>query len=148
MNFPIKSTNVKSHCVILALTIENKYSRELYARKYYRVIYKDNSEFVFLTTSEPSSQFENQFLDEDFTIIKNFKDMMDNFENQELKWCGIDTSFNSLPKYIYYDIITIDNSIKPLILDHLKDSIIGYTEIDFTKHEQIQLNKWMTAIGT
>jgi hypothetical protein len=147
MNFPIvKTSKLKSHNIILALSIEDKDRGDIYGRKYYRAIYEDNSECVFLTTNEPDSQFDNRFLDEDFTLVKNFKEMMKDFENTELIGLAIDAGFNSPPKYIYYDIITIDNSLKSIVLEHLKDTICGYTELDFTKLERIQLNKWIRKL--
>jgi DNA modification methylase len=147
MKFPIiNQSKVKYQIVIMALVIESQIDGQIYGRKYYRVIFEDNSECVFLTTNEPDSRFENRFIDEDFTLVSNFKEMMNEFENTELVGLAFDAGFISPPKYIYYDIITMDNSLKPQILEHLMHGISGYTELDFTKHEQVQINKWIVVL--
>lgn len=147
MNFPItKTLKVKSYTIILALSIEDKIRSEIYGRKYYRVLYEDNSEYIFLTTNEPDYQYNTRFIDVDFSLVINFENMVEDFEKTELIGLVIDAGFNSPPKYIYYDIITIDKSLKPKLLEHLKNGISGYTELDHTRPEQNQLNKWVTAL--
>ena len=69
--------------------------------------------------------------------------MLADFEKTELIGLDIEVGLNSLPKYIYYDIITIDELIKPVILAHLKESISGYTDIDYNDNEKKQLKLWL-----
>jgi len=134
--------------MLMALSIETDFGGQVYGRKYYLVVYEDNSELIFLTTNEPDLECNEQALDEEFCLVKNFKEMLDDFEKTALIGLAIDAGFISLPKYIYYDIITIDKSINSFILAHLKESISGYTDIDFTKKEHKQIEIWVEYLST
>jgi len=148
MLFPkVNQSKVKYHTVLMALSIESEYGSQLYGRKYYFVKYEDNSELIFFTTNEPDSDFDENPLDEVFILVQNFEEMMNNFENTEIIGLAIDTKFNSPPKFIYYDIITIDDSIKPLILEHLKEKISGFTELDFNMKEKKQIKIWLDYLS-
>ena len=148
MVFPlIKKSKVVYHTMLMALSIETDFGGQVYGRKYYSVIYEDHSELIFLTTNEPDSECNEQPLDEEFSLVMNFKEMLDDFEKSALNGLAFDAGFNSLPKYIYYNIITIDDSIKPFILEHLKDRMIGYSDIDYNDHEKKQLNVWLEYLS-
>jgi hypothetical protein len=147
MNFPlVKLSKIKSHAVILALVIEDTERNDTYIRKYYSVIYEDNSECTFLTTNEPDSQFESRYLDEDFILVLNYDDLISDFEKTEIIGLAIDAGFNSIPKYVYYDIVFIEDELKQIFLEHLSDQISGYIDTDFTKLERVQLKKWFVFL--
>jgi len=148
MLFPLKNkSKVKYHTMLMALSIETDFGGQVYGRKYYLVVYEDNSELIFLTTNEPDLECNEQALDEQFSLVKNFKEMLADFEKTALIGLAIDAGFISLPKYIYYDIISIDESIKPIILGHLKASMIGYTDIDYNDNEKKQLKVWLEYLS-
>jgi len=143
MEFPIiKKSKVKYYTTLMALSIGGIFGSELYGRKYYLVIYEDDSELIFLTTNELDYSFHMRILDEEFTLISDFEQLVKDFENTELIGIVIDAGFKSPPKYIYYNIITIDDSLKPLMLEHLEESISGYTYIDFNENEINQIKIW------
>jgi len=143
MKFPlVKKSKVKYYTTLMALSIGGEFGSELYGRKYYLVKYEDDSELIFLTTNEPDSYFNEQALDDEFTLVKNFEQLVKDFENTELIGIVIDAGFKSPPKYIYYNIITINNSLKNLMLNHLEESISGYTDIDFKENEINQIKIW------
>jgi len=143
MEFPlVKKSKVKYYTTLMALSIGGEFGSELYGRKYYLVKYEDDSELIFLTTNEPNSDFNEQALDDEFTLVKDFEHLVIDFENTELIGITIDAGFKSPPKYIYYDIITINNSLKALMLKHLEESISGYTDIDFNENEISQIKIW------
>jgi len=96
-----------------------------------------------LTTNEPDSGFVEHKLDEEFTRILSLKQLIDDFEKTELVGIAFDAGFNTAPKYIYYDIITIDDVLKPLLLAHLEENISGYTDLDFNENEKKQLKVWL-----
>ena len=148
MKFPlIKKSKVKYYTTLMALSIGGEFGSELYGRKYYLIKYEDDSELIFLTTNEPDSDYNEQALDDEFTLVSNFEQLVKDFENTELIGIAIDAGFKSPPKYIYYDIITIDDSIKPLMLKHLKEGISGYTEVDFNEKENKQLKIWLDYLN-
>ena len=146
MNFPrVKKLNVKNYYICLALSIKD-FGGQPYVRKYYLVKYVDNSERVFLTTNEPDSDYNFGIIDEDFILVPSIERMLEDFENAELKNLVFETRFNGLPFYTYFDIILVDGLLKPLILKHLKESISGYTEDDFSDNEKKQLKLWMDCL--
>ncbi|MGV8944884.1 MAG: hypothetical protein ACOH1N_00515 [Lutibacter sp.] len=147
MNFPKDNKlPVKFYYNCMALTIEDSITGQLFGRKYYFVTYIDGSECIFLTTNEFDLDYNEGILDEDFRWIPSFKMMLDDFENSEIKNLIDDTRFNGPPFYIYYDILLIDDALKPIILKHLEESILGYTDVDFTKKEQKQLKIWLSYL--
>ncbi len=147
MNFSkINKSKITNYYVCMALTIEAIGGDE-YRRKYYIVTYFDNSEYMFLTTDEPDSEYNVSVLDEDFFIVENFEIMLNSFENAEVKNLLFETKFNGPPFYIYYNIITINDSIKPFILNHLNQSLSGYTEEDFNKKEKHQIKLWQDYLS-
>ena len=89
----------------------------------------------------------NIYKDNGYLLVKNFKEMLADFEKTALIGLAIDAGFISLPKYIYYDIISIDESIKPIILGHLKASMIGYTDIDYNDNDKKQLKVWLEYLS-
>jgi len=148
MKFPlIKKSKVKFHSMLMALSIESDYGGEIYGRKYYLVRYEDDSELIFLTTNEPDSDFNERILDEEFMLISDLEQLVNDFENTELIGIAINAGFNSPPKYIYYDIIVVDAGIKPFILAHLKESMSGYTDIDYNDNEKKQLKIWLNYLN-
>ncbi len=147
MSFPkVSKSKILNYYVCMALTIET-IGGDLYGRKYYMVKYKDNSEYMFLTTDEPDSEYNVSVFDEDFIIVESFEIMLNSFENAEVKNLLLETKFNGPPFYIYYNIITINDSIKPFILNHLNQSLLGYTEEDFNEKERYQIKLWMDYLS-
>lgn len=142
MNFPtINKSKITNYYVCMALTIEAIGGDE-YRRKYYIVTYDDNSEYMFMTTDEPDSEYNVDVLDEDFTLVQSIETMLNDLENAEVKNLLLETRFNGPPFYIYYDIVIIDDFMKPSILKHLSYSLSGYTEEDFNKKEKYQIKIW------
>jgi len=130
----------------MALTIEAIGGDE-YRRKYYIVTSDDYSTYMFLTTDEPDSEYNIRILDEDFILVQNIETMLNDFENAEVKNLLLETRFNGPPFYIYYDIVLINDLIKPSILKHLKHSLAGYTEEDFNEKEKYQIKWWMDYLS-
>ena len=147
---PFANTNkkVKNHFVIMALYIEDNYDYKIYGRKYYLVLYEDNTEQIYLTTNEPVSGYDKYHLDEEFIFISDLGQMLDDFEKTELIGLIIPSNYNGPPKYIYYNIITIDNIIKPFVLKHLNNAISGYTALDFNQMERGQIDKWRKYLSS
>ena len=144
MNFPlVKKSSVKFYTTLMALSIEYPNESQLYGRIYYLVTYENGTELIYLTTNEPDSRFVEHKFDEEFTRILSLKQLIDDFEKTELNGIAFDAGFNAPPKYIYYDIITIDDLLKPLLLTHLEESISGYTDLDFNENEKKQLKVWL-----
>ena len=139
----VKKAKVTYYTTLMALSIEGISGSQLYGRKYYRVFYEDGTELLFLTSNEPDSDFIEHYLDEEFTLHTYLKELITNFEKTELEGIVIDARFNALPNYIYYSIISIDDTLKPTLLAHLKACIAGYTEFDFNEKEQKKLKTWM-----
>lgn len=148
MNFPkINNLKVTYYYVCMALTIES-FDEQLFGRKYYFVKYEDLSEAIFLTTNELDSTYNERIIDEEFRWIPDFKMMLDDFENSEIKNLINDTRFTGPPFYIYYDIIEIEDVLKPIILEHLNERIAGYTAVDFSKKEQKKLKVWLEYLSS
>ena len=148
MLFPqIKKSKVKYHRKLMALEVERILGGLIYVRKYYLVTYEDASEQLFFTTNEPDSANNLQLLDTEFHLVLNLTALLDDFKKKEFISYEVDAAFYCLPKYIYYDIILIDSSIKPFILAHLKGSISGYTKIDFNENEKKQLKLWLDNLS-
>jgi len=99
-----------------------------------------------LTTNEPV--YEREFgydkydLDDEYILIPDIEQMLDDFEKSELIGLMIPSNFNGPPKYIYYNIITINDIIKPDVLKHLNNAISGFTALDFNQMEKDQINTW------
>lgn len=144
MNFPlVKKSTVKFYTTLMALSIEYHNESQLYGRIYYLVTYKDGTELIFMTTNEPDTEFVEHKLGEEFTRILSLKQLIDDFEKTELIGIAFDAGFKAPSKYIYYDIIIIDDSLKPLLLAHLEESISGNTDLDFNENEKKQLKIWL-----
>ena len=135
---------VKNYFTLLALEIEDS-NGEKFARIYYNVTYDNDTEFVFFTTNEYDFSEKQPIINEDFTVILNFESLINSFENSE--WLTMDSKNNFILKYIYYDIIIIDNSLIPLMLKHLKYNISGYTEIDYNENEKKKLKIWLDYLS-
>lgn len=141
MSFPkVNKLKLTNYYVCMALTIETIGGE--YRRKYYIVTYEDSSEYMFMTTDEPDSEYNVSILDEDFILVQSIETMLNDFENAEVKNLLVETRFNGPPFYIYYDIVIIDDFIKHSILKHLNYSISGYTEEDFNEKEKYQIKIW------
>ena len=148
MQFFNPQKNVKSHFIIMALYIEDIYNHKVYGRKYYLIKYEDNTEQIYLTTNEPFSGYDKYDLDEEYILISQIDQMLDDFEKTELIGLIIPSSFSGPPKYIYYNIITINDIIKPYVLNHLNHTISGYTALDFNQMEKEQINIWTKYLTT
>ena len=139
-------SKVKNQYVIMALYINDIYNYKIYGRKYYLVQYEDNTQQVYLTTNEPVYErvygYDKYDLDDEYILIPDIEQMLDDFEKSELIGLIIPSNFNGPPKYIYYNIITINDIIKPLVLKHLNNAISGFTDIDFNQMEKDQINTW------
>lgn len=146
MLFPmLNQMKVIGYSPLLTVSIKS-HTREIFTREYYKVKYRDKTELVFMTTNEMDFNFNPRFLKDEFCLILDFEQLVAGFENSEFINLLIDNRFNSPPKYIYYDIVLINDFIKSAFLTHLRESILGYTEDDFTKHEISQLKKWFTCL--
>ena len=133
---------VKTHYILMALYIEDNYNHQVYGRKYYLVQYEDNTEEIYLTTNEPVSGYDKYDLDMEFIFIYELNQMLDDFEKTELIGLIIASNFNGPPKYIYYNIITINEHIKPYVLNHLNNAISGFTALDINQMEKDQIDIW------
>lgn len=142
------SISIKTHYVIMAVYIEDNYNHQIYGRKYYLVQHDDNTEHIYLTTNEPVTGYDKYKLDEEFILISGLNQLLDDFEKSELIGLIIPSDFNSPPKYIYYNIITIDDKIKPYVLNHLKNEIAGYTDLDLNQMEKEQIDKWVNYLSS
>ena len=147
MLFINTNKSVKHYFVIMALYIEDNYEYKIYGRKYYLVQYEDNTEQIYLTTNEPVSGYDKYQLDEEYILVPELEQMFDDFEKTELSGLIIPSDYNGPPKYIYYNIITINDMIKPYVLKHLKNAISGYMALDFNNLEKEQINKWITYLS-
>lgn len=148
MFFSKTNSSVKSHFVLMALYIEDDYNHQIYGRKYYLVQNEDNTEQIYLTTNEPVTGYDKYDLDEDFIQISGFDQMLDDFEKTELIGLVIPSEFNGPPKYIYYNIITINDLIKPYILSHLNNSVSGFTALDLNQIEKDQIKLWTNYLSS
>jgi len=142
----INKSKITNYYVCMALIIETIGGNE-YRRKYYIVTYDDNSEYMFMTTDEPDSEYNTSILDEDFILVQNIETMLNDFENAEVKNLLLETRFNGPPFYTYYDIVIINDLIKPSILKYLNYSLSGYTEEDFNEKEKYQIKIWMDYLS-
>jgi len=141
--FPqINQSKVQFYYCIMALTIES-YHNKTCGRKYYFVKYIDGSEMIFMTTNEIDSDHNDRILDEEFLLIFDFKDLIAGFENSRIFDYKVKTKFNSPPKYIYYDIVLIDDFLKPVLLKHLQENVSGFSELDLSKNETQRVNDWV-----
>lgn len=146
MLFPkVNKFKIVGYAPLLTLSIES-HSHEIFTREYYKVKYVNKKELVFMTTNEYDFNFNPRFLKDEFCLVKDFEQLVDGFENSEFVDAITDAQFNSPPKYIYYDIILINDFIKKPFLEHLTESISGYSEEDFTNREKEQLKKWFTCL--
>lgn len=148
MNIQISNKKIKDYFVILAVYIEdNNYTYQTYGRKYYMVTFEDSSRSLFLTTNETDYLLDiSTELDEEYIQIDSLEHMLDSFEKSELIPLIISSDFKGPPKYIFYEIATIDDRIKPFVLEHLKTAIEGYEVSHFSQIEWEQINKWRTYL--
>jgi len=147
MNFPkVSNSKTTNYYVCMALTIET-IGGDLFSRKYYMVNYLDNTDFMFMTTDEPDSEYNVHNFDEDFIMIPNVEYMLDSFEKAEVKNLVVGYKFIGIPFYVHYNIVLIDDFLKPLILDHLNDSIDGFTKDNFSEFENKQLKLWINYLS-
>ncbi len=126
----------------MALYVRDRWG-DIYGRIYYLVTYEDGTELVFMTTNESEFEIVEPIINDDFTLINSISELISGFDSTEIigKYTESKTSFT--PNYIFYDIITIDKSIKPLILEHLMESISEYTSLDFSELEEKRIKKWL-----
>jgi hypothetical protein len=138
----VESYKIKSSLIFLNLTITEKISGHVYAKKYYKVKYHNGQELIFMTTNEPDTDYSGRILDDEYTLIIGFDHMVDEIEKSCILNHFIDSWFNTPPKYIYYDISVIHKELKPLFLNHLVKNISDYTSNDFDEIEKERLKKW------
>ncbi len=141
----IESYKIKSSFIFLNLTITEKNSGYVYAKKYYKVKYHNGEELVFMTTNEPDKDYSVRVLDDKYTLIFDFDYMVDEIEKLSILTYFFDSSsnvLNVLPKYIYYDISVIHEELKPMFLNHLSKNISDFINKDFDMIEKKRLKKW------
>lgn len=141
MHVLTNKSRVSSITTLLALTLHS--SEEMYVRKYYRIQYINSEPLIFFTTNEPDSNYNIRKLDEDFQVIPGFDHLVNDFDSSDFINHIINGRFNSPPKYIYYDIVLIDDLLKPLLLKYLQEKISGFTISDLTDYELTQINRWL-----
>ncbi len=141
MHLKLYKHKVKSITTLMALTIEG--SDNHYFIKYYKIEYFNSEVLIYMTTNQKDSHWNDRIIDTDFQWIPDFDQLVKEIENSEFLDRLIKSRFNSPPKYIYYDIIFIDDLLKPILLKHLQENISGYRENDLTKVEIIQINHWL-----
>jgi hypothetical protein len=133
------------YTTILSLMIQSQ-NGDSYVRKYYLAEYTDGSRLVFLTTDEYDSSFRERCLDVDFMIIQDVSTMIIELE----KSCFVEVltgcKFNGPPKYIHYNIMFIEDYLKPHFRKHLLCSIEGFTNEDFNTTERSQIEKWLQQL--
>jgi hypothetical protein len=105
-----------------------------YHRFYFRSTLNEDVEYFLLTTNEvEDNAFDSVSLGEHFTILKGYRDILDELEesspvNHERE------SVHSPPKYIYYDIKTMDLSLCPFMYLHLCNQVDGWSEDYVNQH--------------
>lgn len=144
--FPTKN-NFKvfnySQCLTLTCYIENN----AFFRKYYLVNYTNGVTHLYLTTNELDSNYSERYLDDDFTFIDSIDTFFSEFETS-LSLEFISPHFAiKLPKYLFFEIHTINNYWKKIFKKHLYESISGFSNIDFTIYEKQQLNYWKQKLN-
>lgn len=150
MNISLINNKIRDYYVILAVYIkDDNYSYKRFGRKYYLVTFQDNSQSIFLTTNETDYLIDSTTkLDEEYILIYSLEHMLDSFEQSELIPLVIYSNYKGPPKYIFYEIVIIDDRIKPFILGHLNTAIDGYETIQFSQMEWMQINKWRKYLTT
>jgi hypothetical protein len=133
------------YTTILSLMIESK-NGGLYMRKYYLAEYTDSSRIVFLTTDEYDSSCQERYLDVDFMIIPDITTLINELEKSCLVEILTGCKFNAPPKYIHYNIVFMEDYLKPHFKKHLLNSIEGFTNEDFDTDEKSQIKKWLQQL--
>jgi len=141
MHLKLNKHKVKSITTLMALTIEG--SDIHYTLKYYKIEYFNSEVQIYMTTNQPDSDWNDRILDTDFQWVSDFDQLVKEIENSEFLDYLINGRFNSPPKYIYYNIVLVDDLFKKVILKHLQENIASFTSSDLTNHESIQINHWL-----
>jgi len=136
-----RERKVRSIITLLALTIKD--TNNLYILKYYRIEYFNSEMLIFMTTNEPDLDWNERILDTDFQWIPDFDQLIKEIDNSKFLDHITSYRFNSPPKYIYYDIVLINDLLKPILLEHLQENISNFTASDLTDYESLQINHWL-----
>ncbi len=146
MHLKLNRRKVKSITTLMDLTIEG--SDNHYTLKYYKIEYFNSEVLIYMTTNQPDSDWNDRILDTDFQWIPDFDQLVKEIENSEFLDYLINGRFNSPPKYIYYNIVLVDDLFKKVLLKHLQENISCFTSSDLTNHESIQINHWLQYLKT
>ncbi len=105
-----------------------------YHRFYFRSVLKEGTEYFLLTTNEVDDcAYHSASLGEHFTVLKEFRDILKELEESSPVIHDRE-SIHSPPKYVYYDVKTMDLSLCSFMYQHLCNQVDGFSEDYVNQH--------------
>ncbi|MFC2109345.1 hypothetical protein ACFLSU_02125 [Bacteroidota bacterium] len=139
------NATVAYYSMVLALCCQHHIDYNL-VRKYYLVSYTNGTSLIFLTTNEMDSDYIDRKLDIDFSVFYSFLELHTKLENSFHLDMLFTTNFRNLPKFLCYDIVFIEESIRKEFEQTLSKAIDGYSKDTYNSFENEQIEKWQEAI--